>query len=108
LPNPRTCLPSVFGFNTFKEAMLPRFIKPIRADLACRRDPHALEPSANRELAIQDEPNENSNIRGVGAMQNFGQHWVIRQIVEIQLLDEEWITGTSDSRLDFTDSHLAE
>jgi len=41
-------------------------------------------------------------------MPNSGQHLAICQIVEIELLDEEWIIGTSDDRLDFTNSHLAE
>ncbi len=43
-----------------------------RIDLAHRRDPHALEPSANREPLIQGEPNESSNLAGAGVMPNFG------------------------------------
>jgi hypothetical protein len=68
--------------------MLRRFGKPIRADLAHRKDPHALELGANREPAIQGEPNENSNHVGAGTVPNFGQHFAIHQIVEIELLDE--------------------
>jgi hypothetical protein len=63
--------------------MLRRLKKPITADLARRRDPHALEPSANREPAIQGEPNESSNLAGAGIVPNFGQHLAIRQVVEI-------------------------
>jgi len=68
--------------------VLRQFRKPIRADLARKKDPHALEPNANRDLAIQGEPNESSNLARVRAMPNFGQHLAIRQIVEIELLDE--------------------
>jgi len=37
---------------------------------------------------IQGELNENSNLARAGAVPNSGQHLVIRQIVEIKLLDE--------------------
>jgi hypothetical protein len=67
---------------------LRRFEKPIKADLACRRDPHALEPGANKGPIIQGEPNESSNLAGARVVLNFGQHLVICQIVEIELLDE--------------------
>jgi hypothetical protein len=67
---------------------LQRFRKPIGVDLTCKRVPHALEPNANREPTIQGELNESSNLVGAGAVQNSSQHLVIRQIVEIELLDE--------------------
>ncbi len=38
--------------------MLWRFRKPIKVDFARRRDPHALEPSANKEATIKGEPND--------------------------------------------------
>jgi hypothetical protein len=68
--------------------MLWWFKKPISVDLARRRDPHALEPNANMEPANQGEPNESSNLVGAGVVPNSGQHLAIRQIVEIELLDE--------------------
>jgi hypothetical protein len=37
---------------------------------------------------IQGEPNESSNLVGVGVVPNSSQHMVIHQIVEIELLDE--------------------
>jgi len=88
LPNPKVRLPSVFGFSTFKQAVLQQFEKPIKANLARSRDPHALEPNANREPAIQGEPNENSNLARARAVPNSGQHLAICQIVKIELLDE--------------------
>jgi hypothetical protein len=42
--------------------MLQWFGKPIRVDLTRRKDPHALEPIANKETMIQGEPNESSNL----------------------------------------------
>ncbi len=68
--------------------MLWRFRKPIRADLARRRDTHALEPSANKEPTTKGEPNDSSNLARAGVVSNSGQHMAICQIVEIELLDE--------------------
>jgi hypothetical protein len=65
-----------------------QFGKPIKANLARSRDPHALEPNANKDPLIQGEPNESSNLARVGAVLNSSQHLAIRQIVEIELLDE--------------------
>ncbi len=78
----------VIGFSTFKQVVLWWLGKPIKADLTRRRDPHALELSANREPMIQGEPNESSNLAGAEAVAYFGQHLIIYQIVEIELLDE--------------------
>ncbi len=75
--------------------MLWRFRKPIKVDFARRRDPHALEPSANKEATIKGEPNDSSNLMRAGAVSNSGQHMAICQIVEIELLDE----GTDYSNL---------
>ncbi len=68
--------------------MLRQFEKLVRADLACRRDPHALEPSGNREPMIQGEPNESSNLVRARVVPNSSQHLAICQIVEIELLDK--------------------
>jgi hypothetical protein len=40
-------------------------------DLACRRDPYALKPSANKELAIQGELNKNSSFVQAKTVPNF-------------------------------------
>ncbi len=66
MPNLKACFLTAFGFNTFKHVVLRQFEKPIRANLARKRDPHALEPSANRELMIQGEANESFNLAGAG------------------------------------------
>ncbi len=68
--------------------MLWQFEKPIKADLACRRDPHALELGANMEPMIQGDLDESSNLAKVGVVPNFCHHLAIRQIVKIELLNE--------------------
>jgi len=47
-----------------------------------------MEPSANREPAVQGEPNEGANLVGVGVVSNSDQHLGIRWVVEVEMLDE--------------------
>ncbi len=108
MPNPKVRFPSVFGFNTFKQVVLRQFGKPIRVDLARRRDPHALEPSANMELAVQGEPNESSNLAGarVGVVPNFGQHLPFVKLLKLNCWMKERIIGTLDYQFKFIYPHL--
>jgi hypothetical protein len=74
LPNSKVGLPSLLGFSAFVKAMLQRFKNLVRANLAHRGDPHALEPGANGEPAVQGEANEGANLTGAGVVPNSGQH----------------------------------
>ncbi len=74
MPDSKVGILSVFGFITIEKAVLRRFKNLVRADLARKGDPHALQPGANREPAIQGEPDEGANLVGVGAVSNSGQH----------------------------------
>jgi hypothetical protein len=68
--------------------MLWRFRGFIEEDLACKGDLHTLQPGADREAAVQGEPNEGAHLVRAGAVPNFGQHLGVRAVVELQLLDE--------------------
>jgi hypothetical protein len=53
LPNVIEGLPSPFSEGTLKKTMLKGFEGLLRANLACGEDPHALQPSANREALVK-------------------------------------------------------
>lgn len=74
LLNSEVSLLGLLGFSTFEEAVLQEFGNFVVAYLAHRRDPHTLQPSADRELAVQGEPDEGANLARAGAMPNSGQH----------------------------------
>lgn len=78
MPDSKVGIPSVFGFIIIKKALLRRFKNLVRADLARKGDPHALQPGANREAGVQGEPDEGANLVGLGAVSKFGQHLGIR------------------------------
>lgn len=78
----------MLGFLAFEKAVLQIFESFIEVDLTHRKDPHTLQPSADREPTVQCEPNEGAHLAGARAVPNFGQHLGVHGVVEVQLLDE--------------------
>jgi hypothetical protein len=54
-------LPCVLGVGAFKETMLKVLKNHVGANLARGGDPHALELGADRETAVQGEPDEGTH-----------------------------------------------
>jgi hypothetical protein len=72
VPNAEEGIPSLSSQVAFHEAMLGGFRESLVTGLAGGRDSHGLEPRANGESVVEDQPGEGPNFARTGVVPHLG------------------------------------
>jgi hypothetical protein len=83
VPNVEENIPSLPSRVAFHEAMLGGFREPFVTGLASGRDSHGLEPRANRESVVEDQPSEGPNFPRTGVVPHLGNDLGDRRVSEV-------------------------
>ncbi|CAK9875094.1 unnamed protein product [Sphagnum jensenii] len=89
VPNTEIGIPSLLSRGAFHEAVLGGFRESLVTTLAGGRDSHDLEPSADRQSIVKDQPGKRPHLVWPGVVPHHGNDLGNRQVPEVQILYEE-------------------
>jgi len=94
VPNVEESVPSPLSRGAFPETVLSGFRESLIAALASGRDPHDLEPSANRQPIVKDQPGKHPHFAWTGIMPHSSDDLRDRRVTEVQALDKSDDVGS--------------
>jgi hypothetical protein len=94
VPNAEEGILSLSSRGAFHEIVLGRLQKSLVAALAGGRNSHDLEPSANRQSIVEDQPGKRPHFAWAGVVPHPGNDLGGRQVAEVQVLDESNDVGS--------------
>jgi len=83
VPNAEESVPSPLSRGAFPETVLSGFRESLIATLASGRDPHDLEPSANRQPIVKDQPGKHPHFAWTGVVPHSSDDLHDRQVAEV-------------------------
>jgi len=94
VPNAEESIPSLLSMGAFHEEVLGGFRESLVAALAGGRDTHNLEPCANQQPIVKDQPGKSPHLAWVGVMPHSGNNLGDCRVAEAQMLDESDDAGS--------------
>jgi hypothetical protein len=82
-PNTTEGLPSLLNRDAFHEAVLGGFLETLVTDFASGRDSHDLEPSADRQPVVEDQPGKGLDLARTGIVPHPGNDLGDRRAPEV-------------------------
>jgi len=94
IPDTMEGLPSLLSRGAIHEVVLGRFRESLVTPFACGRNSHDLEPSADRQPIVEDQPGEGPHFAWAGVVPHPGNDLGNRGVSEVEELDESDDAGS--------------